>query len=85
MLRSGDEFHDVAEALNRALEVLWSRAGDRSDSGEMALDLENVRAAHAEILAGLASLDVSGLSDSDRARLQGWTQRLESLREKLEA
>jgi methyl-accepting chemotaxis protein len=85
VLRKGDEFHDVAEALNRALEVLWSRGGGASESGALALDLENVRSVHDEIVAGITNLDVAGLPESDRLRVQGWVQRLESLRDKLES
>jgi methyl-accepting chemotaxis protein len=85
-LRKGDEFHDVAEALNGALEVLWSRTGgDAGESGALALDLENVRQAHAEILAGLAHLDLAGLPEASRARIEALVARVESLGEKLEA
>lgn len=83
-VRKNDEFKDVAEALNGALVALASRSSGTAESGELALDLERTRAAHQEILAGLAELDASPLSDVDRERFEGWCGRMRALREKLE-
>ena len=71
-LRKGDEFQDVADALTRALETLWSRAHSLAQSGELALDLERILSAHDEIMAGLAGIDVDLLADADRSRVEAW-------------
>jgi methyl-accepting chemotaxis protein len=84
-VRKGDEFADVAEALNGALDALHTRAGNAGESGELALDLEQMRANHQEILAGLDELDVSALSSADRAKVDGWRERMRDLGEKLDA
>jgi methyl-accepting chemotaxis protein len=85
ILRKRDEFHDVAEALTRALETLWSRVGGvaQSDAAELALDLDRIRSAHEEILAGLEGLDVELLADGDRSRVEAWRRQLRTLRSKL--
>ncbi|MBW2289736.1 MAG: hypothetical protein JRG90_18200 [Deltaproteobacteria bacterium] len=84
-LRKHDEFQDVAEALTRALETLWSRAGGVAHSAELALDLERIRSAHEEILAGLEGLDVELLADADRSRVEAWREQMRSLRTKLDS
>jgi len=84
-LRKRDEFHDVAEALTRALETLWSRADGVAQSAELALDLDRTRSAHEEILAGLEGLDVELLADADRSRVEAWRQQMRTLRTKLDA
>ena len=77
-LRRGDEFVDVAEALNGALEALWTRSGPLADEGALALDLEAARALHAEILDGLDP-------HPEPAQLDAWRERMLALREKLDA
>ena len=84
-LRKGDEFQDVAEALTRALETLWSRARSVAQSGELSLDLERILSAHDEIMAGLAGIDVDLLADADRSRVEAWRQQMRALRTKLDA
>jgi methyl-accepting chemotaxis protein len=83
-VRKGDEFQDVADALNGALEALSSRARGVSESGELALDLERARATHQEILDGLEALDTARLADADRGRVDGWRARMRALRDKLD-
>ena len=78
-MRKGDEFADVAEALNGALDTLHTRAGDAGESGVLALDLEQMRATHQQVRDGLQSLDVSGLSETDRARVEALREKLRSL------
>jgi methyl-accepting chemotaxis protein len=85
VLRKRDEFHDVAEALTRALETLWSRAGGVAQSAELALDLDRIRSAHEEILDGLEGLDVELLADPDRSRVEAWREQMRTLRTKLDA
>jgi methyl-accepting chemotaxis protein len=85
VLRKRDEFHDVAAALTRALETLWSRAGGVAQSAELALDLDRIRSAHEEILAGLEGLDVELLADADRSRVEAWREQMRTLRTKLDA
>lgn len=84
-VRKRDEFGDVAEALNRALEALHSRSRDLAESGELALDLDRARSLHVEILDGLEALPTAGLPEPDRARLDDWRERMQSLRTKLDA
>ncbi|MFQ5416617.1 MAG: hypothetical protein ACE5FL_06135 [Myxococcota bacterium] len=84
-LRGRDEFHDVADALNAALETLWSRAEHPVQSGEIALDLEQIRSVHDEILRGLESLDTSPLSEADRSRVETWREQMLQVRNKLDA
>lgn len=84
-VRTHDEFKDVAEALNRALEAVHARSRDVAESGELALDLERARSLHLEILEGLEALDPDGLADADRARLEAWRERMKGLRAKLDA
>ncbi len=84
-VRRGDEFADVATALNDALGVLSARAGEPGNEGALALDLESVRAAHAEILAGLESFDHAGLPDADRERAETWREQMRDLQAKLTA
>lgn len=85
-VRKGDEFRDVAEALNGALDALGARgAGAVSESGELALDLERTRAIHQEILDGIESLEVGGLGDADRQKVEAWKERMRGLGEKLDA
>jgi methyl-accepting chemotaxis protein len=84
-VRKGDEFADVAEALNGALDALHTRAGNAGESGALALDLEQMRATHQQILEGLEALDVTPLPEADRARVEGWRERMLALREKLDA
>jgi methyl-accepting chemotaxis protein len=83
-VRKGDEFKEVADALNGALEALAARSRGVSESGELALDLERVRAAHGEILEGLESLDTRSLPEADRRRVDAWRSRMRALRDKLE-
>ena len=83
-VRRGDEFQDVAEALNGALDALGARSRGVAEFGELALDLERTRATHLEILAGLEDLDTSAFSDSDRERLEAWRERMRTLRTKLD-
>ena len=83
-VRKGDEFHDVAEALNGALDALGKRSRSVAEFGELALDLERTRATHLEILAGLEDLDTSAFSDSDRERLEAWREHMRTLRTKLD-
>jgi methyl-accepting chemotaxis protein len=83
-VRKGDEFQDVADALNGALDALASRARGVSESGELALDLERARAAHQEILAGLETLDTTSLPDAERGRIDAWRARMRALSDKLE-
>jgi methyl-accepting chemotaxis protein len=83
-VRKGDEFKDVADALNGALDTLASRARGVSESGELALDLERVRAAHQEILAGVEELDTASLPEPDRTRIDTWRTRMRTLRDKLD-
>lgn len=83
-VRKHDEFHDVAEALNGALEALAARGGDVAESGALALDLERVRTTHGEILAALEDLDASVLQAADRDKLEAWRERMRALRDKLE-
>ena len=85
ILRKRDEFHDVAEALTRALETLWSRAGGVAQSAELALDLDRIRSVHEEILAGVEGLDVELLADAERSRVEAWRQQMRTLRTKLDA
>jgi methyl-accepting chemotaxis protein len=85
VLRKRDEFHDVAAALTRALETLWSRAGGVAQSAELALDMDRIRSAHEEILAGLEGLDVELLADADRSRVEAWREQMRTLRTKLDA
>ena len=82
-VRKGDEFADVAAALNGALDVLSARGGETSNEGALALDLESVRAAHVEILAGLESFDFSALPEADRERAEVWREQLRDLQAKL--
>lgn len=84
-LRQGDEFVDMAEALNGALEALWTRSGSPGAEGALALDLEATRALHGEILDAFAEIDVDDLADTDPARLRAWHERMLALREKLDA
>lgn len=83
-VRKHDEFHDVAEALNGALEALAARSRSVAESGELALDLERARAFHQEILEGLSSLDTSGLGEADHVRIEAWIERMRALRAKLD-
>ena len=82
-VRKGDEFQDVADALNGALDALGRNAGTVSESGELALDLERTRALHDEIFAEVERLDASALPESDRASVERWKQRMQALSEKL--
>ena len=84
-VRKGDEFSDVADALNGALDALAARRGNVAESGELALDLERTRATQLEILSGLEELDASALSQADREKLDSWRERMRALRDKLEA
>ncbi len=82
-VRDGDEFSDVAEALNGALVALSARSG-AAESGELALDLERTRAAHLEILDAIGAIDASSLPDADRQRVEDWRERMLELRAKLD-
>jgi methyl-accepting chemotaxis protein len=82
-VRDGNEFQDVAEALNGALDALSARSG-AAESGELALDLECTRAAHLEILGAIEGFDASSLPDPDRQRVEGWRERMLDLRAKLD-
>lgn len=81
-VRENDELKDVAEALNRALQALWTRG--TSESAGLALDLEELRGAHEEILEGIASLEPSHLPVADRERISEWQAQMTALRSKLD-
>lgn len=83
-VRRGDEFADVADALNDALEALWTRGSDSGDAASLALTQDELRAAHAQILEGVDGLDLDALADSDRARVESWRATMRALEEKLE-
>lgn len=82
-VRKGDEFADVAEALNGALDALHTRAGNAGESAALALDLEQAREAQRQVLEGLDELDAAELPEAQRAKLEGWRERMLALRDKL--
>lgn len=82
-VRKGDEFADVAMALNGALQVLSARGQGTASEGALALDLDSIRAAHQEVLAGLESFDLGALSDADRERAEAWRDQMRDLQAKL--
>ncbi|MGH0030704.1 MAG: hypothetical protein ACQGVC_12995 [Myxococcota bacterium] len=84
-VRRGDEFADVAEALNGALDTLHTRAGNAGESGALALDLERVRTTHQQILDGLENLDLDALADEDRRNVESWREKMRALRDTVDA
>jgi hypothetical protein len=84
-VRKGDEFADVADALNGALNALYARAGSAGESGALALDLEQARLTCQQVLEGSESLDTASLPEAERARVGGWRERMRVLGEKLDA
>ena len=84
-LREGDEFHDVADALNAALErveLAESALVDRLKDEQAA---EVIREAHASLVQGLEEIDLQALEDADRDRFEAWRDRLRALQPKLES
>jgi len=81
-VREHDELKDVADALNRALQALWTRG--TSESAGLALDLEELRSTHEEILEGISSLDTATLPAGDRERVAAWQSQMTALRDKLD-
>ena len=84
VLREGDEFHDVADVLNAALERVERAESALVDRLEGEQTVEMVREAHAALLAGLDELDTRGLADADRDRVEAWRERLRALAPKLD-
>lgn len=82
-VRRGDEFADMALALNGALEALWTRSGGAAADGALALDLDEIRAAHVEILEGLETFDMSSLPEAERGQAEAWRERMRDLEAKL--
>lgn len=81
-VRDKDEFADLAEALNRALETLAGRPqGDASAA--LSLDLDQLRTTHHEILDGIESLDCGELPEEARKRVEAWRMQMRALRSKL--
>lgn len=81
-VRKGNELQDMADALNGALQALWARG--TSESAGLALDLEELRSAHEEILGGIAALDVSELTEPVREKIEAWRGQMRALGDKLE-
>jgi hypothetical protein len=79
----GDEFADVALALNGALEALWIRSGASASEGALALDLDSIRAVHVEILEGLETFDLSALPEQERRQAEAWREQMLDLESKL--
>ncbi len=84
-LRRGDEFTDVAVALNGALETLWQRSGAAASDGALALDLDTIRAVHVEILEGLETFDFAALPEEQRRQAEAWRDQMRDLETKLNA
>jgi methyl-accepting chemotaxis protein len=82
-VRRGDEFADVALALNGALEALWIRSGASASEGALALDLDSIRAVHVEILEGLETFDLSALPEQERRQAEAWREQMLDLESKL--
>jgi len=85
VLRKGDEFHDVADALNRALDRIERAESALTDTLHEQQSLDVVREVHLAMLEGLGQIDVSGLGEADQRRLETWRERLDQLRPKLES
>lgn len=83
-LRAGDEFHDVADALNDALERVERAEGALVEQLESDRDIDAVRASHEALIRGLDALDTRVLPDDDRARVEGWREELRAVATKLD-
>jgi methyl-accepting chemotaxis protein len=84
VLRKGDDFHDVAEAMNSALGRLQQTEADLRDRAALADAVEEVREAHDAVVAALGEIDTASLCDGDRAAVERWRGRLAQLLPKLE-
>jgi methyl-accepting chemotaxis protein len=84
-VRSGDEFADVALALNAALEALWARSDAAATDGALALDLDTIRSVHVEILEGLETFDLRALPEDERIQAEAWREQMRDLETKLNA
>lgn len=83
-VRAKDEFADLAEALNRALETLAGRPLDDTPAA-LALDLDRLRTTHDEIFDGIESLDCGELPEHACKRVEAWRMQMRALRSKLDA
>jgi methyl-accepting chemotaxis protein len=84
-LRKGDEFQDIAEAMNQALERVRRASAEPGNVLESEEALKRLEDAHLAVRNGLDSLDTDRLCKADAEEIEAWRERMRQLLSKPES